>query len=112
MVEIIAAASIPLLVGYADSMVELKVVVGILGLLVAVIAGLLGLYQFQENWSGYRTTCEGLKQEKYLFLTKTQPYDQGDSFSLFVQRVENVISKEHLTWSQYMRNKEKPNNQS
>jgi Protein of unknown function (DUF4231) len=111
-VEIIAAASIPLLVGYTDSMIELKVVVGILGLLVAVLAGVLGLYQFQENWSGYRTTCEGLKQEKYLFLTKTQPYDQGDAFSLFVQRVENLVSKEHSTWSQYMRNKEKPNSQS
>ena len=70
-VEIIAAASIPLLVGYADSIPEFKVVVGILGLLIAVIAGVLGLYQFQENWNGYRTTCEALKQEKYLFLTKT-----------------------------------------
>ena len=37
-VEIIAAASIPLLVGYADSITEFKVVVGILGLLIAVIA--------------------------------------------------------------------------
>ena len=81
-VEIIAAASIPLLVGYADSITELKVVVGILGLLIAVIAGVLALYQFQENWTGYRTTCEALTQEKYLFLTKTQPYDQSDSFSL------------------------------
>ena len=36
-VEIIAAASIPLLVGYADSITEFKVVVGILGLLIAVM---------------------------------------------------------------------------
>src|SRR4030095_4684135 len=111
-VEIIAAASIPLLVGYADSITELKIVVGILGLLIAVIAGVLGLYQFQENWTGYRTTCEALTQEKYLFLTKTQPYDQGDSFSLFVQRVENFISKEHSTWSQYMRKEDKLKSQS
>ena len=111
-VEIVAAASIPLLVGYADSIIEFKVVVGILGLLIAVIAGVLGLYQFQENWTGYRTTCEALKQEKYLFLTKTQPYDQGDSFALFVQRVENFISKEHSTWSQYMRNEDKLKSQS
>ena len=101
-VEIIAAASIPLLVGYTDSISELKVVVGILGLLIAVIAGVLGLYQFQENWTGYRTTCEALKQEKYLFLTKTQPYDQGDSFALFVQRVETLISKERTNWGQYI----------
>jgi hypothetical protein len=110
-VEIIAAASIPLLVGYADSITEFKVVVGILGLLIAVIAGVLGLYQFQENWNGYRTTCEALKQEKYFFLTKTQPYDQGDSFSLFVQRVENFISKEHTNWAQYIGAGGKPKDQ-
>jgi hypothetical protein len=110
-VEIIAAASIPLLAGYADSIAELKVVIGILGLLVAVIAGVLGLYQFQENWTGYRTTCEALKQERYLFLTKTQPYDQGDSFSLFVQRVENLLSKEHANWAQHIGAGGKPKDQ-
>ena len=52
MVEILAAASIPLLVGYADSIAEFKVIVGILGLLVAVIAGVLGLYQFQRKLNG------------------------------------------------------------
>jgi hypothetical protein len=111
-VEIIAAASIPLLVGYADSISEFKVAVGILGLLIAVIAGILGLYQFQENWAGYRTTCEALKQEKYLFLTKTQPYDQGDSFALFVQRAENLISKENANWVQTMRTGDKLKNQN
>ena len=110
-IEIVAAASIPLLVGYADSISEFKVVVGILGLLIAVIAGVLGLYQFQENWTGYRTTCEGLKQEKYLFLTKTQPYDHDDSFALFVQRVENLISKEHIRWAQYTGVGDKPKGQ-
>ena len=102
-VEIIAAATIPLLVGYVDSVTELKVVVGVLGLLIAVIAGVLGLYQFQENWTGYRTICEALKQEKYLFSTRTSPYEQDDPFPLFVQRVENLISKEHSSWVQYMR---------
>jgi|SRR5215470_611845 len=110
-VEIVAAASIPLLAGYADAVSELKVIVGVLGLIIAVIAGILGLYQFQENWTGYRTTCEALKQEKYLFLTKTQPYEQSDSFPLFVQRVENLISKEHSSWSQYTQISGKTKNQ-
>ena len=110
-VEIIAAAAIPLLVGYADSISEFKVVVGILGLLIAVIAGVLGLYQFQENWTGYRTTCEALRQEKYLFLTKTQPYDQSDSFALFVQRVENLVSKERTNWAQTIGASGKPKDQ-
>jgi hypothetical protein len=102
-VEIVAAAAIPLLAAYADTIAPIKLIVGGLGLLVAVIAGVLGVYQFQELWTGYRTICEALKQEKYLFLTKTPPYDQGDPFPLFVQRIENTISKEHANWAQYMR---------
>ena len=102
-VEIVAAASIPLLAGYADTLAPIKLVVGSLGLLVAVIAGVLGLYQFQELWTGYRTTCEALKQEKYLFITKTEPYDELEPFPLFVQRIENLISKEHSNWIQQMR---------
>jgi uncharacterized protein DUF4231 len=101
-VEIVAAASIPLLTGYTD-LPPVKIVVGSLGLLIAVIAGVLGLYQFQELWTGYRTTCEALKQEKYLFLTNTEPYHQNDSFPLFVQRIENLIAKEHSNWIQNMR---------
>ena len=101
-VEIVAAASIPLLAGYTD-LPPAKIIVGCLGLLVAVIAGVLGLYQFQELWTGYRSTCEALKQEKYLFLTKTEPYNQNDSFPLFVQRIENLIAKEHTSWIQNMR---------
>ena len=92
-----------LLTGEPAQMGDPQLIVGGLGLLVAVIAGVLGVYQFQELWTGYRTTCEALKQEKYLFLTKTPPYDQGDPFPLFVQRIENTISKEHANWAQYMR---------
>jgi hypothetical protein len=101
-IETIAAALIPLLAGYADWDV-LKIVVAALGLLIAVIAGVLGLFQFQENWTSYRVTCESLKQEKYLFLTKTDPYDENDSFPLFVQRVEALMASEHAAWAQSVR---------
>jgi hypothetical protein len=100
--EIVAAALIPLLAAYAD-WDPLKIVVAALGLVIAVIAGVLGLFQFQENWTAYRSTCEALKQEKFLFLTKTEPYDQPEPFPLFVQRVEGLMSKEHSAWSQSVR---------
>jgi hypothetical protein len=48
-VEIIAAASIPLLVGYADSITELKVVIGILGLLIALGRSSRQLVSFQRS---------------------------------------------------------------
>jgi hypothetical protein len=81
----------------------LKIVIGILGLVVAVIAGVLALYQFQENWTAYRATCESLKQEKYLFLTKTEPYNGNDAFPLFVDRVEGLMAKERVAWTKNIR---------
>jgi hypothetical protein len=98
--EIAAAAAITLLAGYADSFSNVKIVIGILGLLTAVIAGVLALYQFQENWMAYRSACESLKQEKYLFLTRTDPYSGDDAFALFVSRVEALMSKERTAWTQ------------
>lgn len=103
--EVVCAASIPFLSGYIHVYQdEITVVVGGLGLVVACIAGLLGLYQFQENWIEYRTTCESLKKEKYLFLTCSDPYDcEGEKrLQLLVYRVETLISKENTNWAQYM----------
>lgn len=101
--EIISAGAIPLFAGFGDGSTWSIIVVGVLGAVVAVLASLLSLSQFQENWIEYRTTCESLKHEKYLFLTKAEPYTEEDSFGLFVQRVENLISGENSAWSQYTR---------
>jgi hypothetical protein len=68
-----------------------------------VIAALIGLYQFQENWTHFRTTCEALRHEKYLYETKTDPYNIEESFPRFVQRIESLISTEHSSWSQCVR---------
>jgi hypothetical protein len=100
-IEIISAAAIPLIAGFAEEPVPVTLIVGLLGALIAVISSIISLNQFQENWTEYRTTCESLKHEKFLFLTKAEPYHQENYFSLFVQRVESLISKENSSWSQY-----------
>lgn len=105
-IEIAAAAMIPLLVGYADQFSGMKLLVGGLGVCVAMVAGLLSLYRFQENWTGYRATCETLRHEKFLFVTRTEPYHREAPFGLFVQRVESLISSEHSSWTQYIRAQE------
>ena len=102
-VSIVGAASIPFLSGYiTETTIFLKIATGLLGLMVAAITAILGLYKFQENWLEFRTTCESLKHEKYLFLTNTDPYHVEQPFQLLVQRVEGLISKENTNWSQYM----------
>ena len=105
---ILASATIPFLSGYiTETTLLLKVSVGLLGLVVVAITAVLGLYKFQENWFEFRTTCESLKHEKYMFLTKSEPYDQDDPFRLLVQRVESLISRENTAWNRYMKKEKK-----
>ncbi len=100
-IEILSAAAIPLIAGFAKDPFPVTLVIGILGALIAVGSSFIGLNQFQEKWTEYRTTCESLKHEKYLFITKAEPYHEEEPFRLFVQRVESLISKENSAWSQY-----------
>src|SRR5205809_1237369 len=98
--EIVAAAIIPFLSGFAGNSFSIKIAIGALGVVVAVIASLLGLLQLQEHWIEYRATAESLRKEKFLFLTQTEPYDKDDAFHRFVQRVESLLSKENTEWAQ------------
>ena len=98
--EIVAAATIPFLSGFADKSSSIKIAIGALGVFVAVIASVLGLLQLQVHWMQYRATAELLRKEKFLFLTQTDPYNKDDAFHLFVQRVEALLSKENTEWAQ------------
>ena len=75
-------------------------VIPVLGAIIAIVSGVLGLFKFQENWVDYRTTTESLRHEKYLFLTKSEPYHNDNPLQLLVSRVETLISKENTNWAQ------------
>src|SRR5688572_11293419 len=60
--QIVVAASIPASASLGSSIA----VAGVLGAIVVVLEGLQQLFQFQQNWIGYRSTAEALKHEKYL----------------------------------------------
>lgn len=103
LIEIIAAAAIPLLAGYAQQSVYVGVAIGVIGLTVAVLAGIVNLYRFQENWNEYRATAEALKQEKYLYLVRAEPYNGDQPLELLVQHVESLLKSETTGWAQAMR---------
>jgi|TARA_B100000315_G_C14540519_1_gene570646 hypothetical protein len=100
-IEIVIASFIPFFAGVGIQLKYYSITIGILGLIVAISAGVIVLYKYHENWIKYRTTCEMLKHEKYLFLTKCAPYNLEDAFCLLVSRVEILISKENTQWSEY-----------
>src|SRR5688500_11093229 len=51
-------------------------VVTIAGVTIVILEGLQHVFQFQQNWIRYRSTCEELKHEKYFWLGKAGPYLQ------------------------------------
>jgi hypothetical protein len=97
-VEILAAAGIPLLAALKFSFMAM--VTGGLGVVITVLEGLLHLNQYQENWIAYRSTCESLKHEKYTYLGKASPYSNvPDPHALLAERIESLVSQEHAKWA-------------
>ncbi|MCL6611028.1 MAG: DUF4231 domain-containing protein [Peptococcaceae bacterium] len=102
--ELLLSASIPAAIGYVAEQPWLKIYIAMAGATIAIITGIHGLYNFQENWIQYRATCEMLKHEKYMFLAGSGIYtDTQDTFCLLVDRVENIISHENINWTQIQR---------
>lgn len=98
-IEILAAALIPFLTAVPDPP-NMRLVIGGLGVVITVVAGILALFQFQERWTEYRATSESLKKERFLFLTGAEPYADANAFPVFVQRVETLLANENTGWTQ------------
>jgi len=88
----------------------LKIAAGVMSIVIGIIAGILIAFKFHEKWIQYRTTCENLKHEKYLFTTNAGIYSQEQNFSTFVERVEFIISKENSDWTQIVISSENKQN--
>jgi len=100
MVEIVAAAIIPLLSASAASHPRVMWVTGGLGVVITILEGMLHLNQYQQNWVAYRSTCESLKHEKYVYLGKASPYaSAADPHALLAERIESLVSQEHAKWA-------------
>ncbi|PIC81075.1 hypothetical protein CSV75_04660 [Sporosarcina sp. P18a] len=97
--QIIISASIPFVVGYVDIVKFLAIIVGLMGVVITCIEGILTLGKYHENWIEYRSICETLRHEKYMYLTKTGVYSNEPSFINLVERVESVISQENVNWA-------------
>lgn len=97
-VSIFLSSSIPLVIGLVSINDVWQYIIGIMGVIITVIEGWLSIAKYHENWIEYRSISEMLKHEKYMFLTKTGVY-RNDDFKYLVERVENIISKENINWS-------------
>ena len=107
--EIVAAALIPFLAAGQQKIPWAVWITATLGLIVTVLEGLLHLNQYQQNWITYRSTCEALKHEKYLYIGKAGPYAKPEgSHALLAERIESLVSQEHAKWASIQQQDQKP----
>ena len=92
--QILTAAAIPVAAGASAP----AWLVGGAGALIVVLEGLQQLQQYQQNWITYRSTCERLKHEKFLFAARAGPYATSNPEALLAERVESLVSQEHAAW--------------
>jgi hypothetical protein len=92
--EISAAAAIPLVAAFGAP-IEAGAA---LGTLIVVLEGVQQINQYQSNWITFRSTCEALKHEKFLYLAGAGPYDGAHPRQLLAERIESRISREHSKW--------------
>lgn len=96
--EILAAALIPFVSVFRMQFVSYTTAG--LGVLITVLEGMLHLNLYQQNWINYRSTCEELKHEKYVYLGHAGPYASvNDPHALLAERVESLVSQEHAQWA-------------
>lgn len=93
--QLVAAAAIPVV---ATRAARGAVTAG-LGGLVLILEGFQLLNQYQRNWITYRSTCEALRHEKFLYLAGAGPYLGADRpVELLADRLEGLISQGHAKW--------------
>lgn len=104
-IVIVAAALIPFLSGLKlpgewQGIATTQWISGGLGVLIAILESLQQLHQYHANWIGYRSTCEALRHEKFLFYAKAVPYAAAsDPRVLLAERVESLVSQENAKWT-------------
>jgi hypothetical protein len=95
MAELILAGSVPVLAGLNAP----NIVTAIVGAIVIIAESVIQMNQYYYNWLVYRSTCEELKHEKYLYAANAGIYSTArEPLKLLAERVEGLISKEHAKW--------------
>ena len=82
---------------------DLKYFIVVSAGLVTVLSSALKTFQYQELWVSYRSTIEQLKPELFYYNFNVGDYGQPgvDKETLFVTRIEGILSKERESWPIY-----------
>lgn len=104
---IVTTALISILAPFAKHSL-ISVIITCIAALQLTLSGINRLKKYHELWVEYRCISEALKREKYLYLTRTSPYDLKTPLNLLVERVEAILQNSELNWTAIAGKKEDP----
>ena len=99
-IEIVAAAAIPVLTGTAGFTQWSKVLVAVLGGLIVVLEGIQQLKKYGQNAILWGQGKEALKREYYLYRASAGPYSGRQPDEIFADRIEQIIGNEVGKWAE------------
>lgn len=108
---IVVAALIPFVANFSSQNIYFKIGISSLGVFITITEGVSNFNKFNELWIEYRTVCETLRHEKFMYLNKSGVYINGD-FSYFVERIESIISQENINWASLNKNEDHNKNKN
>jgi len=88
------------IVSYVNITIILQLIAALAGVFLAFINKMLELDEYYKNWKEFRYTHERLLQEKILYQTQSDPYDEENAYSIFVVNIENILSTQVKNWKQ------------
>jgi len=97
-VTVIGGALVPVLVNI--DLPYIKIATTAISLLVVLLVSLESVYHFREQWTNYRSTEQNLRNEYFLFTTRSGSYanlQSDNAFNLLVSRVEEKIGLENAS---------------
>jgi Protein of unknown function (DUF4231) len=96
---VISIAILPLMTLDVPAKDCLKIIGAILAPTVALMIGIENIFQFYDNWLRYRATWDALQHELAWRDASVREYsDSSRRNSLFVERVEELITREGRDW--------------
>ncbi|WP_338792124.1 DUF4231 domain-containing protein [Bernardetia sp. MNP-M8] len=106
--EAIIAALIPVVITFGafkivqenDLGVYLQVVAALAGVALVIMNSFLELDEHHKLWKEYRVTCEMMRHERYMYMTRSEPYDEADAFPRLVEKIEAILNSETQRWKQ------------
>ncbi len=80
--------------------VYLQVTAALAGVALVIMNSFLELDEHYKLWKEYRLTCEMMRHERYMYMTRSEPYDEEDAFPRLVEKIEAILNSETQRWKQ------------